>query len=456
MKHSRFIILFLVLIGMATMAFAQTNCLTFDGSNDYVYYGDILDMGQSDWSYQIWFKTSALTGGLMGKSITAGNPGRWSMHFSTASAGLLRVIFHGSAGINLDANEKPGGGAWNDGTWHNATVTCDRSGLMTLYMDGAYNNSISIAAQSAANLQSTGHFYIGAYGDALGTSPNPALYFNGSLDEARVWSKCLTAAEVAANWDTQIDYPQDNLVGYWRMNEESGIIVHDISGENHDGELRPLVDGPTWNENGPTTLPVELSSFTAVLSAHHKVVLTWVTQSETSVMGFYIYRGTEPNLAQAQQISALIDASNSSDQQTYVYTDTEINQIGTYYYWLMVADIDGSESFHGPISVTYESPQPDNPGIPLFTELKQIYPNPFNPSTNISYVLAEAGDVLITIYNPRGQELRRFQRKNVAAGTWNLVWDGKDQNGSGLSSGVYYIRMQVGAESSFKKAVLMK
>ena len=65
MKHSRFIILFLVLIGMATMAFAQTNCLTFDGSNDYVYYGDILDMGQSDWSYQIWFKTSALTGGLM-------------------------------------------------------------------------------------------------------------------------------------------------------------------------------------------------------------------------------------------------------------------------------------------------------------------------------------------------------------------------------------------------------
>jgi hypothetical protein len=173
-------------------------------------------------------------------------------------------------------------------------------------------------------------------------------------------------------------------------------------------------------------------------------------------MGFYIYRGIEPNLANAQQISALIDASNSSDQQTYVYTDTEINQIGTYYYWLMVADIDGSESFHGPISVTYESPQPDNPGIPLFTELKQIYPNPFNPSTNISYVLAEAGDVLITIYNPRGQELRRFQRKNVAAGTWNLVWDGKDQNGSGLSSGVYYIRMQAGAESSFKKAVLMK
>ena len=251
MKHSRFIILFLLLFGMATLSYAQTNCLSFDGINDYVYYGDILDMGQSDWSYQIWFKTNALTGGLMGKSITAGTPGRWSMHFSTASAGLLRVIFHGSAGINLDANEKPGEGTWNDGTWHNATVTCDRSGLMTLYMDGAYNNSISIATQVTANLQSTGHFYIGAYGDALGTSPNTALYFNGSLDEARVWSKCLTAAEVAANWDTQISSPQDDLVGYWRMNEGSGTTVADVSGMNHDGTLMPLVNGPPGTKMAP-------------------------------------------------------------------------------------------------------------------------------------------------------------------------------------------------------------
>jgi hypothetical protein len=207
---------------------------------------------------------------------------------------------------------------------------------------------------------------------------------------------------------------------------------------------------------GDPTLPVELSSFTAVLNAHNKVVLTWVTQSETSVMGFYVYRGTDPNLANAQQITALIDATNTSDQQVYVYTDSEINQIGTYYYWLMVADINGSESFHGPIHVTYENTQPGIPNIPVFTELKQVYPNPFNPNTNISYVLAQPSDVLITIFNMRGQEVRSFDSKNVAAGSQKLTWDGKDQNGTSLASGVYYIRMQAGADSFFKKAVLMK
>jgi flagellar hook assembly protein FlgD len=106
--------------------------------------------------------------------------------------------------------------------------------------------------------------------------------------------------------------------------------------------------------------------------------------------------------------------------------------------------------------VTYENTQPGIPNIPVFTELKQVYPNPFNPNTNISYVLAQPSDVLITIFNMRGQEVRSFDSKNVAAGSQKLTWDGKDQNGTSLASGVYYIRMQAGADSFFKKAVLMK
>ena len=158
----------------------------------------------------------------------------------------------------------------------------------------------------------------------------------------------------------------------------------------------------------------------------------------------------------AQQITPLINATNTSEQKVYQYTDSEINQVGTYYYWLMAADINGSESFYGPIHLAYEGAQPGSPGIPVLTELKQVYPNPFNPNTNISYTLAAASDILITIYNNRGQAVRSFERNNVAAGSWNLIWDGKDQNGTGLSSGVYYIRMQAGEDSFIKKAVLMK
>lgn len=241
--------------------------------------------------------------------------------------------------------------------------------------------------------------------------------------------------------------------------------IGEISLQNHFGEftnydwvaVRKFANGEPdigpWDDE---TLPVELSSFTAVLSVHHKVVLTWITQSETGVMGFHIYRNTEADLANAQQITALIDATNTSEQQIYAHTDSEINQIGSYYYWLMVADMDGGESFHGPIHVIYESPEPGSPEIPTFTGLKQVFPNPFNPVANIAYVLAAPSDVSISIYNMRGQQVRNFQRNNVAAGSWNLTWDGKDQNGRELPSGVYYFRMQAGMDSFTKKAVLMK
>ncbi|MFA5666897.1 MAG: lamin tail domain-containing protein, partial [Candidatus Cloacimonadaceae bacterium] len=137
--------------------------------------------------------------------------------------------------------------------------------------------------------------------------------------------------------------------------------------------------------NDNSTLPVELSSFTAVFTANNNVMLTWVTQSETGVLGFYVYRNTDNDLANALQVSPLIDATNTADQKVYVYKDQELNLADTYYYWLMVSDINGSESFHGPIHVKYEGENPEVPEIQAVTELKQIYPNPFNPNTTISY-----------------------------------------------------------------------
>jgi hypothetical protein len=278
-------------------------------------------------------------------------------------------------------------------------------------------------------------------------------YFHGTIDDMRLWRVARTAEQISFYMDKVVP-PQTELLAYWKFDEEQGRIAYDSSNSNipYNGDLQ----GGAYFTAGNPTLPVELSSFTATISTHNNVVLTWVTQSETGVMGFYVFRGTDPNLANAQQISSLIDATNTADQKVYVYTDNEINQIGTYYYWLMVADINGSESYHGPIHVTYENTQPGLPNIPVFTELKSVYPNPFNPNTTISYVLAQPSDVLITIFNMRGQEVRSFERSNVAAGPQNLAWDGKDQKGSSLASGVYYIRMQTGADSFFKKAVLMK
>ncbi|MCB5247094.1 MAG: S8 family serine peptidase [Candidatus Cloacimonetes bacterium] len=203
-------------------------------------------------------------------------------------------------------------------------------------------------------------------------------------------------------------------------------------------------------------LPIELSSFTAAISADNYVNLTWVTQTETGVQGFYVLRNDSDDLATALTVSELVPATNTSQQQTYAFTDRELQEEGTYYYWLQNTDLDGTVDFHGPVSIAYSSLGAGTPSIPLATALYPAYPNPFNPSTTLSYSLAEPSAVGIDIYNQRGQIVRSYSQDHSAAGHFSLSFDGRDSNGEPLSSGIYLYRMRAGAFSQFRKMVLCK
>ncbi|MCB5287820.1 MAG: T9SS type A sorting domain-containing protein, partial [Candidatus Cloacimonetes bacterium] len=231
--------------------------------------------------------------------------------------------------------------------------------------------------------------------------------------------------------------------------ELSIIEINGIEAKSAKGTLTIRIDSDG-------TLPVELSSFTIALNGHHKAVLTWVTQSETGVSGFYIYRNSQKDLATADMISNLIPATNTSQQKIYVYTDKEPLSAGTHYYWLQVTDFDGSDSFHGPLNLVYGGDDSQSPGMPNITVLKSVYPNPFNPSTTLSYGLEKAESVKITIYNSRGQVVRSIDEGSKDAGYYDLIWNGDDDRGLSLPSGVYHIRMQAGDKTLTKKAVLMK
>lgn len=202
--------------------------------------------------------------------------------------------------------------------------------------------------------------------------------------------------------------------------------------------------------------PVEFSSFTASFTVDNYVNLNWTTQSETGVHGFYILRNTQDDLAHATVISPLVPATNTSQEQTYVFTDNELYEDDTYYYWLQNSDLDGTVGYHGPISIIYTSSGGDTPGIPLETELKPIYPNPFNPHAYIPFSLKESATVNIEIYNARGQLVRHIPIGDKAAGHYRTDWDGHDDQGRACGTGVYHIRMTAGTESFFRKAVLLK
>ncbi len=105
----------------------------------------------------------------------------------------------------------------------------------------------------------------------------------------------------------------------------------------------------------------------------------------------------------------------------------------------------------------YQATPNEDPGSPaLSTELFANYPNPFNPSTTIRYSLKENCPVQLDIYNQKGQLVRSLVKQTQASGTHSVAFDGKDDNGRSISSGVYFYKMQAGKFNSTRKMVLMK
>lgn len=95
-------------------------------------------------------------------------------------------------------------------------------------------------------------------------------------------------------------------------------------------------------------------------------------------------------------------------------------------------------------------------GTPYKYSLSQNYPNPFNSNTKIHYSTAMEGKVKIKIYNIMGQEVRTLVNQIKPYGEHAVIWDGKNDQGQIVSSGVYLIKMTAGKFNAIKKTVLLK
>jgi hypothetical protein len=94
--------------------------------------------------------------------------------------------------------------------------------------------------------------------------------------------------------------------------------------------------------------------------------------------------------------------------------------------------------------------------VPKSFALDQNYPNPFNPSTEIRYTLPRASNVKLAVYDIMGRVVRTLIDQNMDAGSHRTMWNGRDNSGQTVSSGVYFYHIQADGFNATKKMVMMK
>ena len=118
-------------------------------------------------------------------------------------------------------------------------------------------------------------------------------------------------------------------------------------------------------------------------------------------------------------------------------------------FWYMMAVIEGWS-----LVLSVDDDTPSN--MPEKSSLRQNYPNPFNPSTQISFALSRSSAVKLEVFNSVGQKVRVLFEKHLGSGEHIVSWDGRDQDGEQMGSGVYFYRLQVGDSVQSKKMILLQ
>ena len=424
----------LTMAGTASLA-ASTFTLTYGSTSTLKYRGSSTQTtANTEWP---------ATGGP--NNVIVDNSNGVTLNSSKTTAGDLTLLngtlAMGSYAVNIQGTTYVYDGSYTGGTGY--TDGYDDITNNNFYINA---NDVNITGFSGTNsLVSNWPDKIDREWDISGTfsgTKTITFYWTAAddLDYDWVTAGVTPSAYLGGNEITQIAYD---------VASDPRYLTIDVSAFEAKGNFKI---GPSNDES----LPIELSSFTATFAVQGGIQLMWITQSETNVRGFYIHRSETQDVTQAVLITNMIAATNTSNMQAYAYNDTDIDHDGVYYYWLQSVELDGNDSFYGPITFAYTMNGNGNPDTPIIPGINSVYPNPFNPSTTINFGVDSSALATIDIYNSRGQIVRKLISEVLPRGTYHRQWDGRNNNGSSCPSGMYLMKLSIGNNSYSSKLMLMK
>ncbi|MCD6204046.1 MAG: T9SS type A sorting domain-containing protein, partial [Candidatus Marinimicrobia bacterium] len=188
--------------------------------------------------------------------------------------------------------------------------------------------------------------------------------------------------------------------------------------------------------------------------ANDHPVLTWTPPGDNDIQKYIVFKqytnssGTESWTVDVGLATTWTDNGitiTKFGNTTAIYKVKAVDNVGQESAYSNSRAVDGDGPLWKPVSE-----------IPKEFALHQAYPNPFNPSTQISFDIPSETKVLIELYDLLGQKVRTLVQTNCQPGYHSVVWDGKNDNGNPMSTGTYFIKMVTGEYQKLTKCTLIK
>jgi hypothetical protein len=371
----------------------------FNGTSDRITVDDdpSLDWAaDQSFTVELWAKFTNVVSRnkvMIGRDQGGGSPHWWI----GAQQNTGNAMF-----VCLDSN---GNGTWiigsialNNNEWRHIVVMKDESvDRIRLYVDGAKTDSAS-------------HNYTADFGAAtslgigyMAYAGTPDYFYDGMLDEIALYNRALSDAEILQHYT-------DGLTG-------TGYCI--------DEPVATLLQG-----------------FAARLDKS-MIRVEWELLEAGEDMRFFVMRASGQN-GQFQEITAPNIERNGL---SFIFRDDDLALGTTYRYRVDVTDEDGRR-------ILFETEAVSAPARKL--TLHQNRPNPFNPGTTISFILPEKGNANLSIFDATGRLITTLVNQDMSEGLQEFHWDGTDNKGNTVSSGVYFYRLKAGNKILTKKMLLIK
>ena len=174
--------------------------------------------------------------------------------------------------------------------------------------------------------------------------------------------------------------------------------------------------------------------------------LTWDDNLEPDLLNYRIYRSADPNFTPGP--GNYVESSITSN-----WTDPDYDGGMVIYYQITAVDCSGNES---DASGSATATAVGDPAVPTKFALHGAAPNPFNPTTTIRFDIGAATHVSLRIYDVSGRVVRTLVERDMPQAQHSVVWDGMNDAGDQVSSGVYLYRLSAGNFSAVRKMVMLK